>query len=135
MTHNVNDRSDLNVTALLDRIAEWERRAAATGRETVDARVDAGRARIETLRMQAHLAGMDSRDKGELVFSDLETRLADTRARLVELADEASDVWTVFSEAFESARNELVAGEELLEDRVAEHRVHHERPHQTHTGR
>ena len=85
--------------------------------------------------MQAHLAGMDSRDKGELVFSDLETRLADTRARLVELADEASDVWTVFSEAFESARDELVAGEELLEDRVAEHRVHHERPHQTHTGR
>jgi hypothetical protein len=117
------DTTSEGVAGLLDRIGEWEHRAESVGRESVDARVNAGRARIETLRMQVHLAAMDGRDGSEMVVKRLETGLADTRERLLELAQEATDVWTVFSEAIESARAELGAGEELIEDRLDVHRA------------
>jgi hypothetical protein len=74
--------------------------------------------------MQLHLAAMDGRDESDLMISQLESRLADTRERLLELAQEASDAWTVFSEAIDSASAELAAGEQLLEDRLDERRAH-----------
>lgn len=77
----------------LDTLAHLERREAEAerlGRETVQARLDAWRARIEELRIKAHLAGLDARDEASAPIARLDARFERARDRLHELAREAS---------------------------------------------
>jgi hypothetical protein len=107
-----------NSPDVLARLRDWETKAEEVGRETVEARLDAWRARIEALRIQVHLAGLDARDQGAPTIARLETRLDHAADRLRELAMESRDVWVALAETFESARGELVAGERLVSERV-----------------
>lgn len=104
---------------VLARLRDWEAKAEHAGRETVEARLDAWQARVETLRLQVHLAGLDARDDAAAPLARLEARLDHARDRLRELARESSDVWTVLAEAYESAREELATGERLVAEPVS----------------
>lgn len=104
---------------LLARLRDWEAKAEAAGRETVEARLDAWRARIEALRIQVHLAGLDADSEAAAPLRRLDARLDHARDRLRELTQESNDVWTVLGEAYRSAREELAAGERLIAERVS----------------
>jgi hypothetical protein len=101
---------------VLARLRNWEAKTASVGRETVHARLDVWQARIDALRIQAHLAGLDSRDAAPL--ARMAAKMDDARQRLQELAQESEDVWTVLFEGYESARAELASAAELVEERV-----------------
>jgi hypothetical protein len=103
---------------VLARLRQWEADAERAGREATQARLDTWRARIEELRVRAHLAGLDARDQPSIVR--LDARLESARDRLHELAREIDDVWTVLATAYESAVDEIAAGAGLVEARVAE---------------
>ena len=106
---------------VLAHLRRWEARAARIGREATQARLDAWRAWIEQLRVQARLAGLDARDELGAPIGRLEARMDHARDRLHELERETDDVWTVVAAAFESARDELAAGARLVEARVVDH--------------
>jgi hypothetical protein len=95
-----------------------EKKAEALAQDTVAARLDAWHARIQALRVQAHLAGLDARDDAALPLGRLEARLDHARDRLRQLTRESADVWTVLLEAYESTRDELVAAARLVEERL-----------------
>ncbi len=103
---------------VLAHLQQWEVEAERVGREATQARLAAWRARVEELRVKAHLAGLEARDEASI--ARLEARLDRARDRLHELAREADDVWTVLATAYESARDEIAAGAQLVEARVAE---------------
>lgn len=100
-------------------LQSWEARAEQVGREATQARLDAWRARIEELRIRAHLAGLDARDEAVAPIARLEARLDSARDRLRELARESDDVWTVLATAYASARDELTAGAQPVEERLS----------------
>jgi hypothetical protein len=103
---------------VLARLLGWERHAEEVGRETVEARLDAWQARIDALRVRAHLGQLDLTDGITPVVDRLDQRLDGARARMRALALEARDVWTALDEAYASARDELAAGEQLARERV-----------------
>ncbi|MGZ4734646.1 MAG: sll1863 family stress response protein [Acidimicrobiia bacterium] len=100
-------------------LREWEAKAEHAGREATQARLDAWRARIDELRVQAHLAGLDASDELAAPVARLELRLDHARDRLRQLARETDDVWTALSTAYASARDELRAGAQLIEERIS----------------
>lgn len=104
---------------VLAHLRNWETKTEAVGRETLEARLDAWQARIQALRIQTHLAGLDARDEAVAPLARIEVRLDHSRDRLRELARESADVWTVLIEAYESTRDELAAATRLIEERVA----------------
>lgn len=111
-----------NADAMLDVRAHLERlevKAAQAGREATQARLDAWRARIEQLRVQAHLAGLDARDDLIAPIERLDARMDHVRDRLHDLAHEADDAWNVLAATYESVRDELTAGARLVEASVA----------------
>jgi hypothetical protein len=103
---------------VLARLRGWERHAEEVGRETVEARLDAWQARIDALRVRAHLGRLDGGDRANAVVDRLDDRLDAARGRLQELTLAARDVWTALDEAYASARDELRAGEELARERI-----------------
>lgn len=103
---------------VLARLRSWEQHAEEVGRETVEARLDAWQARLDALRVQAHLGELDARDRVDPVVERLEERLDAARSRLQALRLEARDVWTALEEAYASARAELAAGRELARERI-----------------
>ena len=113
-----DEKVEPGVPDVLAHLENWEAKADAVGRETVEARLDAWQARIEALRIQAHLAGLDARDEVAAPLARVEARVEHARDRLRELARESADVWTVLVEAYTSARDELAAAGRLVEERV-----------------
>ncbi len=103
---------------VLEHLRNWETKTEGVGRETLEARLDAWQARIQALRIQAHLAGLDARDQAAAPLARMEARLDHSRDRLRELARESADVWTVLVEAYESTRDELAAASSLVQERV-----------------
>ncbi|MGZ8805090.1 MAG: sll1863 family stress response protein [Microbacterium sp.] len=112
------DASDPRHVALLVDTRRGEEQAEALAQVAVAARLDAWHARIQALRVQAHLAGLDARDDAALPLGRIEARLDHARDRLRQLARESADVWTVLLEAYESTRDELAAAAKLVEERV-----------------
>lgn len=103
---------------VLARLRGWEHHAEEVGRETVEARLDAWQARVDALRVRAHLGGLELQDRAGPVADRLDQRLDSARTRLRALALEARDVWTALEEAYASARDELAAGGELARERI-----------------
>jgi uncharacterized protein YPO0396 len=102
----------------LERLRHWEERSEFVRRETVEARLDAWSARIQALRVQVHLAGMDAQDSAAAPLARVEAKFDHARERIRELEQLTRDVWTVLAETYESVRAEVAAGEHL----IAEHK-------------
>jgi hypothetical protein len=88
------------------------------GRETVEATLEAWRARVDNLRVQASLGRMDAHDDVEASIEQAETTLGTARRRLDALLDEADDVRGALAEGLRSARSDLSAAVELAEERI-----------------
>ncbi len=61
--------------------------------DTVDEELDAWRARIDELRVQARLARMDSGDELEPVIEAMQRRSSELEGRLVELREASEETW------------------------------------------
>lgn len=88
------------------------------GRETVEATLEAWRARVDNLRVQASLGRMDARDDVETSIEEAESTLGVVRRRLGALLDEADDVRGALVEGLRSARSDLSSAVELAEERI-----------------
>ncbi len=99
---------------VLGRLHRWEERSEAIAREAVEARLDAWNARVQALRVQVHLAGMDARTDAGAPLTRIEAKLDQARDRIRELELQTRDVWTVLAETYDSVRAEIAAGEHLI---------------------
>lgn len=88
------------------------------GRETVEATLEAWRARVDNLRVQARLGRMDAHDDVEASIEEAETTLGAVRRRLGALLDEADDVRGALVEGLRSARSDLSSAVEMAEERI-----------------
>ncbi len=88
------------------------------GRETVEAMLEAWRARVDNLRVQATLGRMDAHDDVEASIEEAESTLGGVRRRLGALLDEAGDVRGALVEGLRSARSDLSSAVELAEERI-----------------
>ena len=100
------------------KVRDLEHLVVELGRETVDATVEAARARIDTLRVQADLGRMDARDGVNEQFGDVEGAFQAVRQRFNALTDESSDVGVALLEGLRSARSDLRAAVDLAQERV-----------------
>lgn len=91
---------------------------AQLGRETVEAMLEAWRARVDNLRVQARLGRMDAHDDVEASIEEAESTLGAVRRRLGALLDEADDVRGALVEGLRSARSDLSSAVEMAEERI-----------------
>ena len=103
---------------LRSKVRDLEHLVVELGRETVDATVDAARARIDTIRVRADLGRMDVRDEVGEQFGDVEGVFQAVRQRFNALTDESSDVGAALLEGLRSARSDLRAAVDLAQERV-----------------
>ncbi len=106
------------VEALRVEVRELEDLLARLGHQVVDAALDAARARIDTLRVRAKLGRMDAKDEADVRLDDATEILQRAHERFAALTDEGADVRTALVEGLQSARDELQAALQLVEDRV-----------------
>ncbi len=111
------ERSE-RVDELKQKVRELEDLIVALGRETTDAILEAWKARIDGLRVQADLGRMEMRDETAGSVDDAEAVWRTARARLEALSDEASDVGTALIEGMRSARNDLRAAVGIAQERI-----------------
>ncbi len=107
------------VEALRTKVRELEELLIQLGRETVDAVVDAARARIDTLRVRADLGRMDARDEVSAELADVDQLLRTAEQRAEGLTAESSDVGAALVEGVRSARSDIAAAVELARERLA----------------
>lgn len=100
------------------KVRDLEHLVVELGRETVDATVEAARARIDTLRVQADLGRKNARDELSEQFGDVEGVFQAVRQRFNALTDESSDVGAALLEGLRSARSDLRAAVDLAQERV-----------------
>ena len=117
MTDTLNPRAE-TVEELKTKVRELEDLLAELGHDVVDSTMDAARARIETLRVQAKLGRMDARDDVELRLDEAGEVLQTARTRFELLTSESSDVGAALVEGLRSARGDLQAAIQLVEERV-----------------
>ena len=103
---------------LRSKVRDLEHLVVELGRETVDATVEAARARIDTIRVRADLGRMDVRDEVGEQFGDVEGVFQAVRQRFNALTDESSDVGAALLEGLRSARSDLRAAVDLAQERV-----------------
>lgn len=112
-----SERSE-RVEELKQKVRELEDLIVQLGRETTDAILEAWKARIDALRVQADLGRMEMRDETAGSVDAAEAAWHTARARLDALSDEASDVGTALIEGMRSARSELRAAVGLAQERI-----------------
>jgi len=84
--------------------------------EKAQAHVEVWQADVEKLRAKAAVAAADARPKIEGEIKHLETRIAEGKAKLAEVARVSEDAWGPMKEGMQSAWESLRAGfEEALE--------------------
>lgn len=106
------------VAALRRKVRELESLLAQLGHEVVDATMDAARARIDAIRVQADLGRMDARDEAGDQLADAERLLLTARDRFDALTEESTDVGDALVEGLRSARADLEAAVGLARERV-----------------
>ena len=111
------ERSE-RVEELKEKVRELEDLIVALGRETTDAILEAWKARIDGLRVQADLGRMEMRDETAGSVDEAEAVWRSARARLEALSDEASDVGAALIEGMRSARNDLRAAVGIAQERI-----------------
>jgi len=106
------------VDELKTKVRELEDLLSQLGHEVVDSTMDAARARIETLRVQADLGRMDARDDARARVAEAGEMLQTARIRFELVTAESSDVGAALVEGLRSARGDLEAAVQLVEERV-----------------
>ena len=106
------------VEALRAKVRELESLLVQLGHEVVDATMDAARARIEALRVQADLGRMDARDEAGHQFAAAEQLLQTARHRFDALTAESTDVGDALVEGLQSARADLDAAVDMARERI-----------------
>ena len=106
------------VDELKTKIRELEDLLSELGHEVVDSALAAARARIETLRVQASLGRMDARDDAQARVDEAGEMLQTARTRFELVTSESSDVGAALVEGLRSARGDLEAAVQLVEERV-----------------
>jgi hypothetical protein len=99
-------------------VREFEELLVELGRETVQATLDAWRARIDNLRLQVELGRMDVDDEVTESIGSAESVWATARDRLSAASLEAADVRDALSEGLRSARADLQAAVDLAQERI-----------------
>jgi hypothetical protein len=99
-------------------VREFQELLVELGRETVQATLDAWRARIDNLRLQVDLGRMEVDDEVGESIGRAETAWAAARDRLTAASFEASDVRLALSEGLEAARSDLQAAVDLAQERI-----------------
>ena len=117
MTETLASQAE-TVEALRVEVRELEELLARLGHQVVDAALDAARARIDTLWVRAKLGRMDANDEVDVRFDDASEILQRAHERFAALTDEGADVGTALVEGLQSARDELQAALQLVEERV-----------------
>ena len=120
------ERSE-RVEELKEKVRELEDLIGALGRETTDAVLEAWKARIDGLRVQADLGRMEMRDETAGSVDEAEAVWRSARARLEALSDEASDVGAALIEGMRSARDDLRAAVGLAQERIDAESAHADR--------
>ncbi len=118
MTETLTTQAE-TVDALRAKVGELEDLLARLGHQVVDATLDAARARIDTLRVRANLGRMDARDEADERFEEATAMLQRAHDRFEALTDESEDVGIALVEGLQSARDELAAAVQLVEDRMS----------------
>lgn len=106
------------VEALRAKVRELESLLVQLGHEVVDATMDAARARIEAIRVQADLGRMDARDEASDQFAAAEKLLQTARHRFDALTEESVDVGDALVEGLRSARADLDAAVDMARERM-----------------
>ena len=126
--------TDLAATERSERVDELKRKVrelegviVALGRETTDAILEAWKARIDGLRVQADLGRMEMRDETAGFVDDAEAVWRTARTRLEALSDEASDVGTALIEGMRSARSDLRDAVGTAQERIDAESAHADR--------
>ena len=99
-------------------VREVEELLVELGRETVQATLDAWRARIDNLRLQVELGRMEADDEIGASIGGAESAWSTARDRLEAASLEASDVRVVLSEGLRAARADLQAAVDLAQERI-----------------
>jgi hypothetical protein len=99
-------------------VRDFEEQLVALGRETVRATLEAWRARIDNLRLQAELGRMDADDEVSAAIGSADSVWATTHDRLLVASEEASDVRAALAEGMRSARADLQAAVDLAQERI-----------------
>ncbi len=117
MTDTATERSEA-VEELTTKLREVEHLMVELGRDTVDALVDAARARVDTLRVRLDLGRMEARDELAAPLDEAEHTIGQVRERFESLSHESADVGTALAEGVRSARADLQAAVEMAQERI-----------------
>jgi hypothetical protein len=109
---------DETLDAVRAEVRELRSLLTRLGRETVGSTLDAWRARIDNLWVQADLARMEGRDEVRASIEEADRVWQTTRERLAIVSDEAGDVGGALVEGLRAARSDLGAAVELAEERI-----------------
>jgi hypothetical protein len=99
-------------------VREAEELLVELGRETVQATLDAWRARIDNLRLQVELGRMEVDDEVTQSIGGAESSWAAARDRLTAASLEVSDIRVALAEGLRAARADLQAAVDLAQERI-----------------
>ena len=99
-------------------VREAEELLVDLGRETVQATLDAWRARIDNLRLQVELGRMEVDDEVTESIGGAESSWATARDRLTAASLEVSDIRIALAEGLRAARADLQAAVDLAQERI-----------------
>ena len=99
-------------------VRETEELLVELGRETVQATLDAWRARIDNLRLQVELGRMEIDDEVTESIGGAESSWATARDRLTAASLEVSDIRIALTEGLRAARADLQAAVDLAQERI-----------------
>ncbi len=99
-------------------VREAEELLVELGRETVQATLDAWRARIDNLRLQVELGRMEVDDEVTESIGGAESSWATARDRLTAASLEVSDIRVALAEGLRAARADLQAAVDLAQERI-----------------
>jgi hypothetical protein len=110
--------TETTVEQIADELRVLRAQFVRLGNETVDATLDAWRARIDNLALQADLARLDGRDEVRAALAEADRVWRWTRDRLVARRTSAA-AGEALLEGVRAARADLAAAVELAEEEIA----------------
>lgn len=122
MTDVATERRE-TVEELTTKLREVEQLMIELGRDTIDALVDAARARVDALRVQLDLGRMNARDELAEPLDEAERTIGEVRERFESVAAESADVGSALAQGVRSARVDLQAAIDLAQERIAAERA------------
>lgn len=98
------------ITVLEERLAALETQQAELRTQLAKAQVEAWKGRVDDLDVQAHLAGMELRDRFKPTIEALQNRLLDARRDLASTGGQVGDAAASVADGVRVALDDLVEG-------------------------